>query len=240
MKRIIWQVFGWSVVVATVLYLSAQAYGQVTVTGPTEPVRINERVLFDVTGLDAAGYAGSRLWIRPSEGVTAEPFTAVVDGRLVLLIQADTPGVYWFVLAVPGADGKGIDGAEFELQVGEPTPAPPDIDPPDPIPGPGPKFVLVLEESGNRTPGQAATMMGLRAWLLASEHQWRMLDKDVVGPDGKTPEWLVPYLEAAKDQPLPALLISQPTEAGAGAIAVKALPESVAAAIEAVTKGGAK
>lgn len=72
---------------------------------------------------------------------------------------------------------------------------------------------MVIHESSQRTPAQAATMAGLRKWLEQKKCHYLIVDKDLIGRDLATAQWLAPYLlEASKrNVKLPVLTVSVPS-----------------------------
>ena len=159
-----------------------------------------------------------------------------------------TKGVYIFALAV-AVDGKAkclIHVLHNGVGPGpEPDPDPyprPDPDP-DPTPEPGKRFVLVVSETGERTPEQAAVLMGLRGYLQDKGHGFRFLDPDVTDSEGNPPKWFESYAEHIAKAKIegPALVIGvfSEDEKSVTKIYAETLPTTAEAAIEAVkAKGG--
>jgi hypothetical protein len=91
----------------------------------------------------------------------------------------------------------------------EPGPGPEPGPRPEPQPGPGPKTVIWIEESGQRTPQQAAAIIdkNVRAAIDAARWTLRVTDVDVVDESGRPPADLAPYLERARHAGLPWMVI---------------------------------
>lgn len=88
-----------------------------------------------------------------------------------------------------------------------PTPGPmPDPTPPTPTPR-GPLTLIWIEETGQRTPQQAAAITDaeLRARLAAAGWKFRVADADVIDENGRTPPDLAPFIDAARARGLPSL-----------------------------------
>lgn len=110
----------------------------------------------------------------------------VPDGAASAWAVMPTPEGLTLILAVSTADGVTL--YSHTIAVG-PQPLPPPIDPPDPTPpGPDPPEptpasrleVWIIEESSDRTPEQARTMLAVpwRTWLKDNGHSLRLTDKD--------------------------------------------------------------
>jgi len=91
----------------------------------------------------------------------------------------------------------------------DPGPQPQPEPGPEPQPAPVPKTVIWIEETGQRTPQQAAAITDakLRAALTAARWTLRIADVDVVDETGRPPSDLASYLERAKQAGLPWLVI---------------------------------
>ncbi len=192
--------------------------------------------------------AGLSWAISPAEAVAM--FYIDSDKRTAVFASR-TKGTYIFALAV-AVDGKAtclIHVLNNGLGPGpEPEPEPdPEPDPePEPNPDPGKRFVMVVGETADRTAAQAATLMGLRDYLQTKKHEYRFVDPDIVGRDGKMPEWYagyVKYIDAAKEKNGDVsawLLVGELSADGktASGIWVAPLPATAAAAIESVKQRG--
>jgi hypothetical protein len=97
-----------------------------------------------------------------------------------------------------------------------PEPPPPGPPPPDPVPPapPGPVtpqklWVVIVEETADAvaTRGAFLSDQTLRKFMEAHGHRWRVVDKDVVGTDGKPPEDVQRFLADARARKLPMLYL---------------------------------
>jgi hypothetical protein len=91
-----------------------------------------------------------------------------------------------------------------------PTPTPPDPKPPEPKPpaDAGPLWAVVIETPlGSANRGQMFTDPTLTAYAKIKGHRFRVVDKNVVGADGKPPPDLAPYLKMAEGAALPQLYL---------------------------------
>lgn len=91
------------------------------------------------------------------------------------------------------------------------APKPPPI-PPGPGPTPDPDvltasklWIVIVEETGEAVAGRGAMLADptLAAYMRSKGHKFRVVDKDVVGTDGKPPADVLRFLQAAKGNPLP-------------------------------------
>lgn len=150
--------------------------------------------------------------------LSAEELRLRVEGGDQLSVHAVAQQQQWithgekiWVAAV--ANGK-LVVQEVSLRVSpQPGPGPqPEPEPgpqPGPQPGPAPKTVIWIEESGQRTPQQAAALTDrkLRETIASSGWMLRVADVDVVDESGRPPSDLAPYLERARQAGLPWLVI---------------------------------
>ena len=125
----------------------------------------------------------------------------VVSARLLWVGSAGWPEVAYFPIPLAVEWSGAMPGPSPT-----PTPVPPPIPPPTPEPEPEPEPVaplwgaLIIEETGQRTPEQAATLLSreLALYFVTTKLAYRIEDQDAEGPDGTTPADLVPYIELAK------------------------------------------
>lgn len=102
--------------------------------------------------------------------------------------------------------------AEIIVQVGEggptPQPPPPEPNPPTPV-QPQKLFVVIIEESADAVIGRGVMLadVALSARMKEKGHRWRVVDKDVVGPDGQPPADIKRFLDASKSKTLPQLFL---------------------------------
>lgn len=152
-----------------------------------------------LTCCPAALMAAEAVVITPGQTVivqtSAGPATGVVlpaaDGQSYLVLSLSVPGgnlAIPFVVAPYGT---------------VPTPGPG----PSPDPGPGPTpvpsgklFVLIVTETAQQTPQQAAVINSKAAdeYIAAKSWQRRVADKDTVDENGKVPTDLAAWLDKAK------------------------------------------
>jgi hypothetical protein len=121
-------------------------------------------------------------------------------------IVFDMPTTSVVIVAVEGRVGAPADVAVLTLGSGQPGPVPPD---PQPVVTPTKFRVYVIEETseaaGNR--GALFASATLAQHMRDKGHSWRIVDKDVVGVDGKPPADLVPYLDRSKGKTLPQVFL---------------------------------
>lgn len=185
--------------------------------------------------------------------LTTTPKLPAKSGSMWTVNGAKPPGFKWTTrdknaatFTVP-ADTKpcSIDitwtGAEFETGVQHtvdlvatigdaPIPDPPGPKPPvPPIPVTGPAWAVVVEQTEQRTPSQAAILGNFAMWknLTDKGHMWRIYDAD--NSIAKTKG----FVEAANSVGLPALLI---VGNGGKLISMQKLPETSAGVEEAMKK----
>lgn len=134
---------------------------------------------------------------------SASPYVSVTPSKAAKV---------YVVLTVDLA-GKFAQQASLEVTCGpfpDPGPDPkPDPNPkPDPTP-PGPRWVMMVEESSQRTPGLAAVISSesLRQYVSSKGHHWRVWDKDLA-KDQTAPAEIAPWLNRAAGKQLPWLMIS--------------------------------
>jgi hypothetical protein len=119
--------------------------------------------------------------------------------------------------------------AQFQVGQGDDQPQP------NPTPTPGKlTWVVVIEESGQRTPQQAVVISQLREWCRANKHPMLLIDKDSVGPDGRTPSYLASYLQILQRDGIsvPALLAVLEGRDGKTAAAGRQLPGDAGQAVD--------
>jgi hypothetical protein len=187
------------------------------ITGPavTPPYRL---VRLTLEGLPVA--KGSAFWDAVGTdggGYFAADGQEVEQGRY--FIFAGPPGQY-AVTATYMVDGV-LGRARFLATIGHgpnPPPVPPNPGPrpdpnptPDPQPGPvaGPLYVVVIEETAEAV-AERGVYFGngpLGELMRAKGHKWRVVDKDVVGPDGKPPADVARFLDAAHGKRMPQLFL---------------------------------
>jgi hypothetical protein len=163
--------------------------------------------------LQAPAARGTWVLVR-DEDLTAIAPQLLSDGSLAI-VEA-TPGK----LLVRWRPGPLAKWQSLTVDLGAapaPTPKPPD--PPKPPPTPEPMvveklaWVVVVEESSQ--PPDDVDVAAIRlsgatgeiaAWAKASNVSWRMVDRDMKGPDGKQPAWFAPFANEAAGKKLPWLV----------------------------------
>lgn len=93
-----------------------------------------------------------------------------------------------------------------------PAPAPAPVPPPggkvDPPPSAGPLYLVVIgTATGAAERGQLYADPALQSYLKIKGHHVRLVDENVVGPDGKPPADVAPYLARAQGKALPQLFL---------------------------------
>jgi len=156
------------------------------------------------------------------------------DGSQVFLVRPYKPGTFRVVLWSEGDKRGAYSTLVLDATGGKDDPPPPVPDPkpkPDPAPAPaGPLWLIVVEETGERTPETAAVLGDAAYWLAlrAKGHKFRFYDRD--SADAKR----LGYVKAAGDA-LPALVVLDATGAVVKAVKLPATTAGVDAMI-----GGAK
>jgi len=133
---------------------------------------------------------GITFTVPTSAGPAAGIAMPAADGQVYLVLSVVTPGGQ---LVMPFT----------VVPYGAPTPGPgPSPGPgPGPIPVPGGKlFVLIVTETAQQTPQQAAVINSKAAdeYIAAKSWQRRVADKDTVDENGKVPTDLAAWLDKAK------------------------------------------
>ena len=132
---------------------------------------------------------------------------AVFEGGTILVVETATLGGR--VLASASLDvAGGLSVEQHEVIVGERIE--PDPPPPPPPPVTEELWVMVIEESSQRTPEQAAVLVSRKVldWFRSNEKRhWRLIDQDVVGESDEVPEDLAKWLKMAEGQSLPRVFI---------------------------------
>lgn len=125
------------------------------------------------------------------------------------------PGRYVILQSWENAAGEKRQAFAFtDIVAGEEGPPPPNppfppLPPDPPVVEPGPRWVIIVEETKDRTPQQAAVLTdsSFRQWIATAGHDYRMIDQDVQNRAGTVPAACVPYLDLAKGKTLPRLFI---------------------------------
>lgn len=143
------------------------------------------------------------------DGEEAFPSEELKDPRRFLFDTKGLNGRYRFAAIGASATGE-LVRVDFVVIVGNgPTPTPPGPGPmpPDPKP-PDPagvvKFLVVVEETADATAARGIYLadLTLAARLKDKGIKIRVVDKDVVGTDGKPPADVARFIADARDKPL--------------------------------------
>lgn len=186
---------------AFLLCVAVFGYAELKVTGETT-VAAHKMVRLTVTGADDAAL----IWDFDKEDLID------VEEEGNRLLFTGPPGTYKLKCrAVRVKDSKAsVETVRVTVVIGKGVPPKPDPDikpTPDPVPVVGSIWILVIEETSmaSDSRGRFFSNAALAARLKAKSHKYRVVDKDVVGPDGRPPRDLAPWLEKAKAKTLPAL-----------------------------------
>jgi hypothetical protein len=164
------------------------------------------------------------------------------DGKPIIqhlgIFSTMQPGTYYFSVAASNRIHV-VHTIKVTGNKPEPDPEPnPDPDPdPGPTPPPGKRFVLVIQEAGEKpSAARAQTLTGLRRYLIAQKHQWRIEDDDLTNSEDQPSEWMAFYLAKAKaaQVALPVLFVGVPGDDGVSNLKVFPLPDTAEKAIETV------
>ena len=147
---------------------------------------------------------------------TVPPGAEVVDNGAELKVIRFA-GNHLFQCRVVTWTPDGFQQETYQLRIRfqspEPIPPPPPPVPPEPPEPPTPEvktlWLVVVEETADAKEDRAAwlTYAPLVDYFKAKKHRFRVIDKDVKGPDGQPPRELQPYIAAAQVGPLPFLFL---------------------------------
>jgi len=141
--------------------------------------------------------------------------TKTFKGKHLYLVEAIGSGKCELFVVPVGLKGE-QDVVRRTLDVGAGNgPQPPPGPGPQPEPDkwePSPLIVLVIEETAEAASGRGAffTDSALSARMKEKGHKFRVVDKDVIGPDGQPPEDLKRFLELTKNKKLPQVFLVDP------------------------------
>lgn len=227
---------------------------EIGVTGPTT-VKVGEEVVLRLTGMPPVDLDKPLLpqlgwlmgpdqmfcyWTAP--GKAMEPL--VVRGEIVfggtgatvepmIRVRCMVPGEHRLIVDWNYGQNQLV---EHRVQAG-PGPDPPIPPTPDPPVPPGEKWVIVVEESKDRTLaiGDLMSDRPFHAYLESKNHKWRLVDKD-----DKTAEWLPSYQKILAQQgiALPALIIADRSSDGDVEPYVCPLPKTAAEVLEVLKEHG--
>lgn len=114
------------------------------------------------------------------------------------------------VIRRPLIVGNGVRPSPNPNPQPQPPPAPSPNPPEPPIDNsPAKLVVLIVEETAESAANRGALFAdrALSARMAEKMHRWRIVDKDVVGPDGRPPADVARFLELAKGKKLPQLFL---------------------------------
>lgn len=156
-----------------------------TIAGPDE-TPAGKPAWFAVTGISSSASAA----FLPTALLDTDPSRVVQGNALFWVAQ---PGEYVLTAIVVDWDAKRFTPLSKQVTVtGEPDPNPP-VPPVPPVPVPGERFVLIVSETKDRTPQEAATLATLRRWLTDQKIQWRIIDPTTEA------EWMEPHAAKLKE-----------------------------------------
>jgi len=137
------------------------------IVGPDE-IPAGKPAWFAVSGVSGSASAA----FMPTALLDTSP-SRVVAGNALFWVSE--PGEYVLTAIVVDWEAKKFTPLSKSVTVtGAPSPNPPV--PPVPPPVPGERFVLIVSETKDRTPQEAATLATLRRWLTERGVQWRIID----------------------------------------------------------------
>jgi hypothetical protein len=199
-KRTLW------LTVALVLGIIASSYAQVVEI--VAPATVPEHSLVRVVTTEAGD--GYKWEVFSRNGAVADVATF---GRQ--MVFAGPPGRYVILQSWETASGEKRQAFAFtDIVAGKEGPIPPDpfvppLPPDPPVVEAGPRWIIIVEETQDRTPQQAAVLTdsSFRQWLTTSGHDYRMIDQNVQDQSGTVPTACAPYLNLAKGKTLPRLFI---------------------------------
>lgn len=120
---------------------------------------------------------------------------------------------------------------KVQVETGAGPQPPPEPDPkpkPDPEPDvtPAKLIVVIVDETSDRATALRGKLLFdpvIAAHFQEKGHAWRVLDRDVVGADGKPPKDVERFLKMAADKPYPSYYLVDPTGKvrGSGAVPAK-------------------
>jgi hypothetical protein len=132
-----------------------------------------------VTGISGTASAA----FLPTALLDTDPSRVVAGNALFWVAQ---PGEYVLTAIVVDWDAHTFVPLSKQVTVTGDKPNPP-VPPVPPTPVPGERFVLIVSETKDRTPQEAATLATLRRWLTDAKVQWRIIDPTTEA------EWMKPH-----------------------------------------------
>jgi len=155
-----------------------------TIAGPDE-TPAGKPAWFSVTGVSGSTSAA----FLPTALLDTDPSRVVAGNALFWVAQ---PGEYVLTAIVVDWDAKRFTPLSKQVTVTGDKPNPP-VPPVPPVPVPGERFVLIVSETKDRTPEEAATLATLRRWLTDQKIQWRIIDPTTEA------EWMEPHAAKLKE-----------------------------------------
>ena len=149
------------------------------IAGPDE-IPAGKPAWFSVTGVSGSASAA----FMPTALLDTSP-SRVVSGNALFWVSE--PGTYVLTAIVVDWDAKKFTPLSKQVTVTGDKPNPPVPPTPDPTPVPGERFVLIVSETQDRTPQEAATLAALRRWLTDRGVDWRIIDPTTEAA------WMEPY-----------------------------------------------
>ncbi len=182
------------------------------ITGPDE-TPAGKPTWFAVTGISSSASAA----FLPTSLLDTDP-SRVVQGNALFWVAA--PGEYVLTAIVVDWDAKRFTPLSKQVTVTGDKPNPPV--PPTPPPVPGERFVLIISETKDRTPAEAATLATLRRWLTDRGVEWRIIDPTTEAA------WMEPHAAKLREAGVKGsalMVFARPTDSHPGAyLAVEPLP----------------
>ena len=155
------------------------------IAGPDE-IPAGKPAWFSVTGISGTASAA----FLPTALLDTSP-SRVVSGNALFWVSE--PGTYVLTAIVVDWDAKKFTPLSKQVTVTGDKPNPPVPPTPDPTPVPGERFVLIVSETQDRTPQEAATLATLRRWLTERKVEWRIIDPTTEA------EWMEPHAAKLKE-----------------------------------------
>jgi hypothetical protein len=250
-------------VLGLVLPLAPSAQAEVILTGPDGPVETREPVDIGVEGITNEDLVHTTVLFHPEKDVRIRPIMLWGSGELEPVIEFYTKikGSYKVSVVAPADNARGYDVAHVYIQVGDEDEddededededdGDDDQDDEDEDDGddedddiePGHRKVIILEETGDRSPTEMIVMQELGKYLTGKKHEWRIRDKDAKDSDiDRVPDWVMELrnLIAELQIDYPVIIVSKPSEDGDfQVIGLEEMPQSADKAIEVVKSYG--
>lgn len=158
------------------------------------------------------------------------PLLDTAPGRIVqgnAMFWMAKPGEYTITALVVDWSAKTFVPVTKQITVGGDSPNP--LPPPVP-PVPGDRWVIVVSESRDRTPQEAALLASVRRWLDQQKVNYRILDPTTEAA------WAAPYKAEIERRrlslPVLAVVVPSSKSSDGGYLAVRPLPQTSAEAIK--------